>query len=244
MRTSRGGLSRCKRSVLPSATAHSLTQVSKTQPGVIRDAVLESLAKLDTRPDLLLIHGPFVAEEGKIAAFWRILEDLVFDGTLAGVSLGFSNFRPQDVEEVMKVARINPVVNQLEFHPYVYAQLEPLLELQKKYGITTESYGPLTPLLRHPTGGPLKPVLESIARRHGCDPASVLYLWTIQKGVVAVTTSTNPDNIKKIAAVNDMPDLTADEIAEIDKVGKQVHYRHYEEHMTKDFPAPNLPKDL
>lgn len=223
-----------------------LTTVSQTEPGVIREAVLESLAKLDTRPDLLLIHNPFVgdaANQGKIAEFWRILEDMVFDGTLHNVSLGFSNFRPQDVKEVLKVARINPVVNQLEFHPYVLAQLEPLLEYQKKNGITTEAYGPLTPLLRHPTGGPVKPVLERIARAHGCDPASVLYLWTVQKGVVAVTTSTNPDNIKKIADVNSLPDLTADEIKQIDDAGKQVHFRYYKEHMTKDYPAPDLPED-
>lgn len=217
--------------------------MSKTEPGVIREAVQDSLAKLDTRPDLLLIHNPFVAEEGKLAEFWRILEDMVFDGTLHGVSLGFSNFRPQDVAAVMEVARINPVVNQLEFHPYVLAQLEPLLEQQKKHGITTEAYGPLTPLLRHPTGGPLKPVLERIGRAHGCDPASVLYLWTVQKGVVAVTTSTNPDNIKKIADVNALPDLTEDEMKEIDDAGKKVHFRYYKEHMTTDFPAPNLPED-
>lgn len=221
-----------------------LTAVSKTEPGAIRDAVQESLSKLDTRPDLLLIHNPFVGDKGKIAEFWAILEDLVFDGTLHGVSLGVSNFRPQDIEEVLKVARINPVVNQFEFHPYVLAQVEPLLELQKKNGITTEAYGPLTPLLRHPTGGPLKPVLERIAKERNIDPASVLYLWTVQKGVVAVTTSTNPENIKKIAAVNDLPDLTAEEIKEIDEAGKKVHFRYYKEHMTEDYAAPNLPEDL
>lgn len=33
------------------------------------------------------------------------------DGTLKGTSLGVSNFRPVDIETVMKVARIKPVVN-------------------------------------------------------------------------------------------------------------------------------------
>lgn len=50
-------------------------------------------------------------EEGKIAEFWTYLENLVFDGTLEGVSLGVSNFRPQDIEEVLRVARIKPVAN-------------------------------------------------------------------------------------------------------------------------------------
>lgn len=50
-------------------------------------------------------------EKGKIGQFWTYLEDLVRDGTLEGVSLGVSNFRPQDLEEVFKVAKIQPVVN-------------------------------------------------------------------------------------------------------------------------------------
>jgi diketogulonate reductase-like aldo/keto reductase len=52
-----------------------------------------------------------VPKEGTIAQFWTYLEDLVLDGTLEGVSLGVSNFRPQDLETVLKVARIKPVAN-------------------------------------------------------------------------------------------------------------------------------------
>lgn len=77
----------------------------------VRASVMESLEKLGCKPDLYLIHNPFVPEEGKIAEFWTYLEDLVLDGTLEGVSLGVSNFRPQDIEEVMKIARVKPVVN-------------------------------------------------------------------------------------------------------------------------------------
>ncbi|CAK9787338.1 Aldo/keto reductase [Cutaneotrichosporon oleaginosum] len=209
----------------------------------VRQSVLESLEKLGTKPDLFLIHNPFVPEEGKIAEFWTYLEELVEDGTLGGVSLGFSNFRPQDIDAVLSVARIKPVVNQIEFHPYVYAQVESLLELQSKHGIVTAAYGPLTPILRHPSGGPLKPVLERIGAAHGLDAASVLLLWTIQKGVIAVTSSKNEDNIRKIAALDAAPDLSADEIAQIDAAGKKVHFRHYEEHMTQDYPAPDLPRE-
>jgi hypothetical protein len=48
----------------------------------------------------------------------------------------------------------------------------------------TEAYGPLTPLLRHPTGGPVRPILSRIAQRmhketgKSVDDASVLLLWT------------------------------------------------------------------
>lgn len=43
--------------------------------------------------------------------FWGWLEGLVEGGTLEGCSLGLSNFRPDDIEAVMKVAKIKPVVN-------------------------------------------------------------------------------------------------------------------------------------
>lgn len=124
------------------------------------------------------------------------------------------------------------------------AHLEPLLAFQDKHGIVSAAYGPLTPILRHPTGGPLKPVLERIGATHGLDAASVLLLWTIQKGVVAVTSSKNEANIRKIAALDSAPDLSADEVAQIDAAGKTIHFRHYSEHMTKDYPAPDLPQDV
>jgi diketogulonate reductase-like aldo/keto reductase len=82
-----------------------------TNPEAIKSNIQESLSKLQSPPDLLLIHAPTVPEKGKIGEFWTILEGLVEDGTLKGTSLGVSNFRPQDLEDVLKVAKIIPVVN-------------------------------------------------------------------------------------------------------------------------------------
>lgn len=50
-------------------------------------------------------------QDGNISQFWTYLEDLVLDGTLEGVSLGVSNFRPQDLEAILRVARIKPAAN-------------------------------------------------------------------------------------------------------------------------------------
>lgn len=52
--------------------------------------------------------------------FWQILESLVEDGTLKGCSLGVSNYRPQDLEETLRVAKIKPVVNRM-FPLSIYA---------------------------------------------------------------------------------------------------------------------------
>nr|ODN98719.1 aldose reductase [Cryptococcus depauperatus CBS 7855] len=213
----------------------------------IRKSVMASLDRLQFKPNLLLVHHSLVPSDGKIAQFWTALEELVFEGTLEGVSLGVSNFRPQDLKAVLEVARIKPVVNQLEYHPYVLAHLEPLLKLQAEHQIVTEAYGPLTPILRHPDGGPLKPILERIAERLSkeagkpLDSIDVLLRWTMQNGVVAVTTSKTPERIQKLADVDGLPDLTKDELEEITRVGKTRHFRHYQGHIIDDFPPPDLP---
>ena len=84
---------------------HSVEEVKKSVAG--------SLEKLGFIPNLLLIHNPFIPAEGQLGEFWGWLEDLVQDGTLKGCSLGLSNFRPIDIEAVMKVAKIKPVVNRM-----------------------------------------------------------------------------------------------------------------------------------
>lgn len=49
---------------------------------------------------------------------WQILEDLKDKGELTS-SIGVSNFRPQDLEAVLKVAKYKPVVNR-EFYLISY----------------------------------------------------------------------------------------------------------------------------
>lgn len=74
------------------------------------------------------------------------------------------------------------------------------------------------------------------------DAATVLLLWTRAMGVVAVGTSANPDRIKGLARINSLPDLEAEEVKEITETGKKIHFRAYKEHMSVDFPEPDLPE--
>ena len=122
---------------------------------------------------------------------------------------------------------------ELEFHPYVLAHSDLVLETQDKYDIVTQAYGPLQPILSHPTGGPLKPILTKIAKKLSqesgkeVDEAGVLYLWTIGKNVAPITTSGNPKNIQKMVDIESVRDLTKEEMDEIDQAGRKIHYRKY-----------------
>ncbi|KAM0754321.1 conjugated polyketone reductase C1 [Meredithblackwellia eburnea MCA 4105] len=217
----------------------------------VKASVLNSIKLLGTQPDLILVHNPFVAPKGKLVEFWKALEALKDSGDITG-SLGVSNFRPQDFEELLPVAKYKPVCNQIEYHPLVLTHLEPVLKITNVHNILTTAFGPLTPALRHPTkgGGPLKPVLERIAKRIGedFDPANVLLLWTRATGVGIITASANEERIKGFAQIQEMlldplGGLTKDEVSEITQIGKKYHFRGYEEHMKVDFPAPNLPAE-
>lgn len=149
-----------------------------------------------------------------------------------GFSLGHAHALP-----TAATAAHHPLpLHQLEFHPYVLKHLEPVLKIQKEHGIITESYGPLTPTLRHPQagGGPLAPVLQEIAKavsqRAGTelDTNAVLLLWCKAHDVVAVTASANPDRIKGLAQLAKLDvNLTPDEVKQIDETGSKYHFRYY-----------------
>lgn len=88
-------------------------------------------------------------------------------------------------------------------------------------------------MLRHKTGGPLKPVLKKIAERltkevgWEVDEATVLLQWTIQWGAVAVSTSSRKENIEKMVKSSEIK-LTKEDMEEIEKVGRSIHYRAYD----------------
>lgn len=122
-----------------------------------------------------------------------------------------------------------------EYHPYVLTHLDPVLKIMDAHSIRVASYGPMSPVLRHPskTGGPIRPLLARVAarlsREHGTevDEAMVCLLWCRAKGAIAVTASASPKNIDKLAATQRLPDLTPDEVDEIEKTGRKVHFRAY-----------------
>ncbi|KAH6890924.1 conjugated polyketone reductase C1 [Coprinopsis sp. MPI-PUGE-AT-0042] len=180
-------------------------EADSTDSSKIRASVEDSLDRLGLIPDCYLIHTPSAGgyDGKKLKEIWKVFESLKDEGKLR--SIGVSNFRPQDLEAILDGAKYKPVVNQLEVHPYTLAHLEPVFKVQEQHGIVTTSYGTLTPLLRHPTGGPLKPVLAKISERlsekygETIDPAAVLCLWAKAKKIVVVTASGNEGRIKGFA---------------------------------------------
>lgn len=60
------------------------------------------------------------------------------------------------------------------------------------------------------------------------DTTAVDLLWVKAKGGVAVTSSANPANIKNLAKTGRLQvSLTQEEVAQIDKIATQYHFRYY-----------------
>ncbi|EKM55132.1 uncharacterized protein PHACADRAFT_94464 [Phanerochaete carnosa HHB-10118-sp] len=215
---------------VPRAELYITTKLNKVPEGqTVRDLLVDSLRKLRTDyVDLFLIHMPTLHEDLK--ATWREMEGVQREGLAR--SIGVSNFSLRYLREVLEVATITPAVNQIEYHPYVSRAGASLIATHKEHNITTSSFGGLTPLIRA-TGGPLDAVLTKIAARvaQGSGKAvtegQVLQLWLRKKGIVCVTTTSKLERLQEYLAVRALPDISDEEVAEIDEVGSTQHHRAF-----------------
>lgn len=87
-------------------------------------------------------------------------------------AVGVSNYSPRYLEELLKVAKVVPAVNQIENHPAL--PQNDVVSLCRAKGIHIMAYSPLGS-----TGGPLfkEPVVLKVAEKHKVDPAAVLLSW-------------------------------------------------------------------
>lgn len=183
----------------------------------VQGAVRTTLRKLGlAHLNLYLVHGLWTIVNDDVEKLWGHMVE-VREAGLAR-SIGVSNFTLELLQRVVKTGKTVPAVNQIEFHPYNYASWKEALEFSAKHGIVTEAYGSLAPLTKYP-GGPVDPVLATIARRIGGSPGQVLFKWVHAKGFVVVTTTERRSRLDEYLAVVHLPDLTPDEIEAIDKAG-------------------------
>lgn len=158
---------------------------TKFYPGG-KDARVEaekSLERLGTDYlDLYLIHWP----QGGPTWAWPAMEAAVDAGLTKGI--GISNFSSAELQELSKIARIQPAANQIQFSPFEYRK--DLVEACEEADVVAQAYSPLG------TGRHLgDPVIVRIAEATGHTPAQVLIRWAIQKGLSVIPKSIHQDRI-------------------------------------------------
>lgn len=107
-----------KASGKPRSELFIVTKLHKLAPGeTVKDSLRASLAKLGTDyVDLFLIHVPTPWDkEGTLGQVWKGMEEVKQEGLAK--SIGVSNFKVEDLKQVLDGATIIPAVNQVCPHP-------------------------------------------------------------------------------------------------------------------------------
>ena len=192
------------------------------------DATLEKMG-LDYL-DMMIIHSPqpwvkvnqcedrYV--EGNRAA-WKALEDAYKAGKLKAI--GISNFQIGDIESLLEVCEIKPMVNQILLH-ISNTPLE-LVEYCQKNGIAVEAYSPIAhgEILNQPE-------LAAMAEKYGVSVPQLCIRYTLQLGAISLPKTENPEHMKTNAEVDF--EISAEDME------KLKHFKHIESYgMSSGFPV-------
>jgi diketogulonate reductase-like aldo/keto reductase len=152
--------------------------------------------------DLYIIHWP----QGGPTWAWEGMQRARERGYTR--SIGVSNFSASDLEAVLAVADVPPVINQVQFSPFEFRR--ELLEASERHGVALEAYSPLG------TGRHLRDrQVARIAERLGRTTAQVLIRWSLQRGVVVLPKSTHRERIEQNAQVFDF-ELSGEDMGALD----------------------------
>ncbi|KAM3538021.1 hypothetical protein ARSEF1564_009059 [Beauveria bassiana] len=138
------------------------------------------------------------------------------------------NFVRKDLEMILKGSPQElPVVNQLEYHPYIQRENDgvPYIPWMQEQDIQVEAFKGLTPLARCPEGSLVGP-LERIAKSHNVSESAVMLRWFLQQSIVAITTTRKKERLREYAQALTFK-LTKGEMDEIFSEGKKLFKRFY-----------------
>ncbi|MDQ8769176.1 aldo/keto reductase [Streptococcus ruminantium] len=169
-----------------------------------KDAFNESLRKLDLDYiDLYLLHQPF----GDIFGAWRALEELYKEGKIKAI--GVSNFKPDQLANLAAFNEVTPAVNQIELHVFNQKEDEQAYMLSK--GVQTESWGAFAEGQFDVFNNP---VLKEIAEKYSKTTAQVMLRWQLQRGIVSLSKSANPERVRQNFDIFDF-ELSAEDMDKI-----------------------------
>ena len=123
---------------------------------------------------------------------YQAMEKYVGEGKIH--SLGLSNWYVEELTEFLPQVTIKPALVQNEIHPY-YQEKEVVPFIQAN-GIVVQCWYPLggrgytADLLGNET-------IQMIASAHGVSAAQVILRWDLQRSIVVIPGSSNPDHIKE-----------------------------------------------
>ncbi|WP_304975742.1 aldo/keto reductase [uncultured Acetatifactor sp.] len=195
--------------------------ITKLYPNQFSDpeaAIEEALEKLDVSYiDMMLLHHPGA---GDVDAYLA-MEKAVEEGKIR--SIGLSNWYVEELEAFLPQVNVTPALVQNEIHPYY--QENDVIPYIQGLGMVVQGWYPLGG--RGYTAELLgNEVISEIARAHGKSSAQVILRWNLQKGVVVIPGSSNPDHIRENTELFDF-ELTEEEMERIHGLDRNEKHDWY-----------------
>ncbi|MDU9352087.1 aldo/keto reductase [Staphylococcus warneri] len=153
--------------------------------------------------DLVLIHQPY----NDVYGSWKALEELQENGKIKAI--GVSNFGVDRVVDLGIHNKVQPQVNQIEINPF-HQQEDEVQSLQKE-GVLVEAWAPFAEgknnLFSNET-------LQNIGDKYGKSIAQVVLRWLVERDIVVLAKSVNPERMKQNLDIFDF-ELTDEDKAQI-----------------------------
>ncbi len=138
-------------------------------------------------------------------------------------SIGLSNWYVEELEEFLPQVSTTPALVQNEIHPYY--QENDVIPYIQDLGIVVQGWYPLGG--RGHTAELLgDEVISGIAEAHGVSSAQVILRWNLQKGVVVIPGSSDPDHIRENTELYGFT-LTDEEMARINALNRNEKHDWY-----------------
>ena len=191
------------------------TKLWNSQQGyeTTKKAFQQSLKKLQVDyVDLYLIHwhkGNDLARES-----WYAMEEFVQEGRTK--SIGVSNFKQKHIESLLKTAKIQPAVNQIECNVFVMNEI--LHQYMKDKNILLQAYAPLASdkvkeLITHP-------ILVELSEKYQVKPSNIALRYLIQRETTPLPKSITPARIEENLNVFGF-ELSQEEVEKIKTLNKE-----------------------
>lgn len=157
--------------------------------------------------DLYLVHWPV---KGKYKETWRAMEYLYKHRGVRAI--GVSNFMQHHLEDLLTSSEVVPMVNQMEFHPYLVQQ--ELIDFCNKNTIQYEAWSPLM------QGNIFElDIMKDLAEKYNKTIAQIVLRWDLQKGVVTIPKSAKKERIRANADIFDF-ELTDGDVKKLEKLDR------------------------
>ena len=203
---------------IPREEIYVITKIYPNQFDDPEAAIDMALEKLDIGYiDMMLLHHPGTND----VKAYQTMEKYVGEGKIH--SLGLSNWYVEELTEFLPQVTIKPALVQNEIHPY-YQEKEVVPFIQAN-GIVVQCWYPLggrgytADLLGNET-------LQKIASAHGVSAAQVILRWDLQRSIVVIPGSSNPNHIKENLDLFGF-ELTDEEMEQIEALDRDEKHDWY-----------------